>query len=801
MPDSSSPLSPHDERDPIVNLADVWDTLRTGRWLILAVTICTIGLGTALSVLLPPLYSSEAVLRISTQDATDRLLGDLAPLAKFGLGLGLGDDGIETDIGVLRSRQISQAVVDSLGLQVRLREPRRARDQLLALHEVRRDAVEASYSLQRQSDGSYTIRVAGNLEPVRLPERIEIGTAFSVGGVTLALDPRMRDQPPERIRFTVQHFDDAVARLRRELRIGQSDSRSRLVEVRYRSRDPLLVAAVPNAAVNSFIHYKRGTSKSETRSTAEVLRGQIAHYEADLRRAEERLQGFREQQQVVDLPEQAAQQVRRMAEIQVRHDGLRVERESLAQLLAEVDRGQGRLDAPSPYRQLATLPSFISNRAVQDILHSLVQLENQRAQLLVRRTPESVDVRGITERVNELELQLYQLATNYLASLDNEIRSANSVMAGFGSEFGSIPAREIEFLRLMREQKMLEEVYQFLQLRLKEAEVQEAVEQGDVRIVDLALVPRRPIFPRLGVNLLLATTLGLMLGTTLAIGRRALDPRIRSRKDVVTAANGVPLLAVIPHLGETGRWRPALRRWRGRLGGAANAASNGEVLVARHAPDSVAADAYRALRTHLLIAAAEQEERVLVLTSVADGEGKTTTAANLALSLAQQGTRVLLVDADLRRGGTLHELFAVQPARGLAEILGGTAALDEAIQNVDSGGALPLHCLFSGRVPSNPAELLASHRTSGLVEQLRADYEIVIFDAPPLDGIMDAAVLGRAADAVLIVVRADTTEKVLLQEGITQLHGLGVPAVGLLLNGFTGKVRRRARRIARHTAV
>jgi capsular exopolysaccharide synthesis family protein len=776
--------TPPDEQDPIVDLADVWDSIRAGRWLLVGATMLGLAAAAVASAWLPPSYRSEAVIRISTESAGQRLLGELGPLARL-TGLG-GGDGIDTDIALLRSRQIAETVVDSLSLQVQLLQPAQPRDSVFAQLRARRDAIGGSYVMRLQGDGSYAAEVFDNREPVTLPARIPIGTPVSFGGLTLTLDPLLRAAPPERIRFVVLPYVDAVEQLRGDMRVGLADGRSRMVEVRYSSRDPMLAAAVPNLTAQSFIAYKTGSSKSEAVSTIEVLREQIARYEEQLRLAEERLRNFREQQQVVSLPEQASQQVRRMAEIQAGRDGLQVERESLGKLLAAVNRGRQQVDGPSPYRQLATFPSFISNRAVQDILHSLIQLENERANLLIRRTPESVDVRGITERIGELETQLYQLANNYLTSLDNQIGSATSVLAGFGPEIGRIPAREVEFLRLMRDQKVLEEVYTFLQTRLKEAEIQGAVEPGDVRMVDPALVPRRPDSPRPMVNLALGAILGLMLGTTLAVGRRAMDRRIRSRKDAVLAAGGLPLLGVIPVLDDA---RQA------RLPGVAQPdrrADAAHPLLMRDAADTLAGEAYRAVRTHLRIAAAERDERVVVIASPSSGEGKSNTAANLALSLAQQGSPTLLVDADARRGGHLHEWFAEASGPGLVDVLQGRASLDEAIRSVPAGGGETLHCLFCGSAAAGAAELLGSDRMRRLIAELRERYGMVILDTPPLDLVTDAAVLGRSADATLLVVRADSTEPDAVREALSLLASLGVTTRGLILNGFAGEVRGRS---------
>ncbi len=202
----------------------------------------------------------------------------------------------------------------------------------------------------------------------------------------------------------------------------------------------------------------------------------------------------------------------------------------------------------SPYRQLATFPSFITNPAVQAILGRLTSLEDERSALLLRFTPENEQVRRTGQRIQELEIQLYRLAIDYLRSLDNKIAAADDALARSGRELAEVPARENQFGRLARDQGLLNETYMLLQKRLKEAEIQNATDPGDVLVVDPGLVPENPVSPRPAVNLVLGTMLGLMLGVAAALGRELMDTKVRSRSDATNATGGLPLLGTIPRI-------------------------------------------------------------------------------------------------------------------------------------------------------------------------------------------------------------------------------------------------------------
>ena len=759
-------------------LRDLWGSIRRSRWLVLGITVIVVALVGVFTALATPIYESEATLRIATKESGKGMLGELPQFAGLALP-GMGQEEIDTEMGVLRSRHIAEAVVDSVGLVVDVLEPNRSRGSVLNVLRAGRDAPEGEYTLELRSGGGYTVQVENQREPVTLPPAVSVGQPFEIGAMVLALSPVLNRNPPDEIRFVVQPFRNAVQNLRDNLLVERQEGRSKLLEISFRHRDPQLAAAVVNAVAASFLEYKRETSKTESRSMVEFLREQTASYGRQLAESEGRLRGFRERQQVVSPGEEAIQQVRQAAALRAEREATQIERESLAQLLAQATQGTRPATSGSPYRQLATFPSFITNPAVQAILGRLTSLEDERSALLLRFTPENDQVQRVGQRVQELEIQLYRLAVDYLRSLDNKIAAADAALARSGRELAEVPARENEFGRLARDQGLLNETYMLLQRRLKEAEIQNATDPGDVRVVDPGLVPEKPVSPRPAVNLVLGTMLGLMLGLAAALGREIMDTTVRSRSDATAATGGIPLVGTIPRI----RISPTGANGNGRKR-KAMAKSSEALLVTQREPRHPASEAFRALRTNISFAQDGDAPQVLVVTSASLGDGKSTSAANLAVTLAQQGNRTLLADADLRQG-LLHRTLGGPQEPGLSHLLLGGASLDEAVRQIKVGEAVaPLHFLPSGSFPPNPAELLGSERMRRLLEEMRSRYDTVIFDAPPLNLVTDAAVLGRVADATLLVVRTGSTNKDALQEATAQLSRLRVPVGGMILNDF-----------------
>ncbi|HEX8453242.1 MAG TPA: polysaccharide biosynthesis tyrosine autokinase [Longimicrobium sp.] len=758
------------------SLRDLWSTLRRRRGLVAAITLAVVALTMAASFYMMPVYESEAAVRVVPEEsASGGMLEKLGELEDLGALTGLGSDDLDTDLGIMRSRRIADPVAESVGLQVELLSPRRERSDVLRVISAPRDRAVGVYRLDRQDDGSYTMKVEKSKQHVALPARVRIGAPFTMGGVTLALNPSLRAKPPARVRFEILQFREAVDDLQDELQVDRQESGSRLVELVYRNRDPRVAAAVVNGLADGFIAYKRATSTTESKTSATVLREQVATYRTQLAEAEERLRNFRESSRVLAPEAEAEAEIKRSTEMQTRFDDMRVERASLQQLLAEV-RSAPPGAGTAAYRKLSTYPSFLGNHNVLALMNTLNALDNERAALLARRTEADDDVRILTSRIAATERQILRIAEDYLRSIELRLASADQALAKVGEGMAAMPAQDMQFVRLVRDVKMLNDVYLLLQARLKEAEITEATTKDAAHVVDYGLVAYEPEYPKPLLNLALAVALGLLVGVAGAIMRDIADPTVRSSRDASEATGGLAVLGSIPRIRTIPRRPVSVGMPRALVSAVPDR------LIARSDPRHPASEAYRALRTSLAHGATDETPRTVVVTSARAGEGKSTSAANLAVTLAQQGTRTLLVDADLRTG-RLNALFGARPEPGFAEALLGRTPLSEAVLEVALDESdVPLYLLPSGAPPRNPAELLGSVRMQALVEEMRALYDVVIFDAPALSGLTDAAVLGKAVDATVLVVRPGMTDRDALEQALAQLRLSRAPVAGVLLN-------------------
>jgi len=803
-PDS---LDPSDE----VNLSDLGTALWRGRWLIALVTLAAILVGGAVAWLQPRVYESTALVRIVPEEKGFDLGASSSNSMKLLLGLENTGD-LVTAVGILESRRIAESVMDSLALHVVLREPARPRDQVVRVHEAPRVNRKTTLDLRHVGSGNYSLSIRG--AAAAAPDRVEVGAPFRVGDLVVEINPDLRVNPPSRIRLELQPYQKAVRRLQDRLSVTQPGAGSQLVRLRYRHPDSMLVAAVPNLAAARFIEYKNRTSSADSRSILGFLQEQSVGYQQDLRLAENRLQGFLESARIIEPKTQAEEQAKRLAELQAEREALETEREALAALLRQIEATSSASDGPSPYRQLIAFPSFLTNSMVQNILHSIITLENERSELLVRRMETNTDVVGRTRRIGELETELHNIARNYLADQNLRIAALTSTLGRFAASLAELPSQEVELRRLARQTELLEEVYTMIELKRKEEEIRAAAQLANVQVVDTALIPDEAEYPKPWLYMAFSGLLGLFIGSGSAVLRSRANPTVNTRQDVYAATAGLPVLAAIDLSGRARRdtqWshRPPSNGAPGNAKldmGKPGTSHRGPVrinaiwpsrradsgadqvriapLISLVDPADRLADSYRSLRTNMGIVDTPGTGRVLMLTGADAGDDSAVTAANLAIAYAQQGTRVVLVDADLRTG-SLHSLFDVSKEPGLTDVLMAPATLAAVVQEltVGSGGA-PLHLLTSGEVKQNPADVVGSGAMRTLIAELRERYEEVIITAPPVNSAPDAALLARFADRTLLVVTTGATTRPSLETAARQLQQLRAPVEGIVMNGI-----------------
>ena len=764
---------------------ELLSVLRRHLWLAAACAAAAVGAGAALAAWLPPVYETSTLIRVDERSPA------LVPGAELLAGLGGSGSAVGTELEVLRSRVLAAEVAGALQLRVELAAPRGAsRADVFARVRVRPDAPAGEYRLAALSGGGWSVRTA---EEGVLLGHFAAGDPVRLPGVELVPAPGAARTPELRVR--VLDEEDAVGRVLGGLEVRRTGRDADVLRVTYRAADRRMARDVPNALAERFVALRRDVQKTEARSTAAFLRQQLDTLAVQLTAAEEELRGFREREGVVDLQVEGSAQVGHLAQVQAERSALQAEQTALAGLLSEAGR-VAAAQAPgeaSPYRRLVAFPALMRNQTTAEILSSLSRLEEQRTEMLSRRRPSDPEVQIISDRITSVEGQLRTLGETYLASLTSQIGSMDGTLGEYRGRLDRIPAREVQLARLSRRPQVLAEMYGQLQTRLKETEIAQAVEDASVRVIDPAVLPASPVSPRKKLIVLASLLLGLLVGVGAGYARELADETVHTRGDLELAGGGVPVLTLVPRMHAprglaAGRGGLKLLQ-RGREAAAPDDAGTASVrvdspaaaLLAGAGKLDPASDAYDWLHTSLQFARPDAEVRTLLVTSALPGDGKTTTAVNYALTLAQRGVRVLLVDADLRRGGVGRVLNA-SAGPGLAELLAGTATVAEAVRRADAGNGGTLFYIPCGGLPQHPQQLLRTPRMAALLRWAGKDFDRVIVDTPPLNVVADAALIGPAVDGVVLVARAGVTPFGALAHVAEHLRRARTTVLGTVMN-------------------
>jgi capsular exopolysaccharide synthesis family protein len=832
-------IARHGPAEQEVHPREVWAAVWRSRWWFAACTVLTVGLAAFLTSRATPVYEATATLKVEEQETN--LPGMFKDLTSLSQGSELG-----TEAEVLESRTLAESTAISLSMQVRAVEPRGvARDKLFDSISVSSEAESALYDLTRLADGKYALlddSTKSQLTTIRPGERL------SLKGLSFRFVPGAAQY--EDISFRVLPLDAAVGIILGNLSVSQPGRDVNILTIDYEDKDPGLVWQVPNTIVARYLDRRRDVAQAQARSTVAFLKNQLDTVSAQLGSAEEALKAYRERTRAIDPQTEASSQLQRLVSLQSEKASIESERTALSRLLAEVDAKAARQqsDDSAVYQELVAFPTLMRSGIATGVLASLTTVDQQRAELLSRRTPTDPDVVALTQRSKDLQGQLRSVVVTYLQGLGNQVATLNSELDQFGRLIEAMPARELEVARLERQPKVLEDVSTLLQTRLKEAEIAQSAGDPSVQVLDPATPPDDPIKPRPKVNLLAGLICGLLLGGVLTFVREYRDRTVHTRAEI-ERATGLPVLGLIPttrgprwtmrRVGflpertkdtrpravapprppqprdETGSGRPPGPRtvytfWseatpdeptptdvlaelptNGQGSGEASRhlepslREGGALKLALTPVGHAVAEAYGILQTNIAFALPDRDVRTVVVTSALPGEGKTTSAVNLSLSFARRGMRVLLIDADLRRA-TVHTVFEMKRDPGLSEVLQGSVPFERAFRSVDIDGET-MHFLPAGAPAASPTGLLDSDLLRTLLAGLREKYDFVVIDSPPANIVTDAAVLGAMVDGVIVVARVGKTEAAAVGWAIDHLRHVRATVLGVVLNDIDFK--------------
>jgi len=550
---------------------------------------------------------------------------------------------------------------------------------------------------------------------------------------------------------------------------------TRIIEIHYRSPDKTLAANVVNTLIASYIEQNFKTRFESTMQASDWLSKQLVDLEMKVQTSQEKLVQYQKQHEILGIDEKQNITTSKLDELNkelTAAESDRMQKESIYRLVQSSDPDMATAAAVSAGGSTG------SSGLMERMREQQADLKIQIAQLSTQFGNAYPKVVQLNTQLKEVDAQLQtetikvvsRVRSGYLAALQHETM-LRQAMDNQKQEANKLNESAIEYSLLKRDVESYRTLYEGLMEKLKEAGVTAGLRSNNIRSVDKARVPTYPSEPNVPRNLAFALALGLSTGIGLAFLLEGIDNTVRTPEQA-QAISGLPSLGMIP-LGSKSGLEAAAKRL--------TVASSREAveLVTQSRPQSQMAESYRALRTSLLLTSLGGPPKVILITSALPQEGKTTTSINTAIVLAQKGTRVLLMDADLRRP-SIHKTLGMGPKTGLSNVLTGNATLQQAV--VRSNILPTLFVLSAGTPPPNPAELLASSNMKDILAELREQYDHIVVDTPPTLSVTDAVVMSTRADSVVLVIRSGQTTKQALRRSRDLLMQVNARVSGVLLN-------------------
>lgn len=556
----------------------------------------------------------------------------------------------------------------------------------------------------------------------------------------------------------------------------EPERNSRLVVVGFEDADPKRAARVVAAVVDAYTQLNIEDIVASSGTSGDWLHTQLGKLKGELEGSELSLHNYKKDKGIlsVSIDDQSNMLLAEMTILNAQLTNARARREQLAARLGEIEKIDPNNPIEMPINEL--LANEVVGRLRSEHLTARRDLESL---LALGRGENHPDLKSLRAReavtrealVNELR-NAKDAVGRELAIAEGEIAGVSGLLKRAKTQAMDLNMLEIEYNRLDRTKKNTEKLYGLVLERTKESDLTQMMSFNNIRVIDPPVVPRSPLRPQVPISLAIGAVAGLVLGIGAAIGREMMDRTIKSPEDLEREF-GLTYLGLLPL---TTDMQASAKRGRRRQPGGVDRAVE---LLAHRQPASGLAEASRTVRTNILFMSPDRPYRKLLVTSAGAAEGKTTVACCIAVTMAQAGQRVLLIDCDLRRP-RLHRVFDRSNDEGVSSLLIGESPIDPSRMATDVPN---LWLLTAGPMVPSPAELLQSERFAQLLAELSDRFDRVIIDSPPLVPVTDAAVLSKAVDGTVVVVRAFETSRDLAWQATRALRDVAAHVVGAVLNG------------------
>lgn len=536
---------------------------------------------------------------------------------------------------------------------------------------------------------------------------------------------------------------------------------SKVVNISYESTNPELAALIVNTVTKAYMEELLEMKMSSSRYAIDWMSEKAKEEATKLEQAERRLQAYMEKNKIITLENRVTIIPQRLSELSLQLTKAETHRKEAQALYEKISSLGDDLD------RAETIPQVQQDQALQTLRSEILKAEQNIAELSKKYGEKHPAMVTAQRELVVLAQKRKEGIGRVVGSMKNEYEFARANeqnlrqrLAETKNEALSLNEKFIQYEVLKRAVETNRQFYNALMTKTKEHTITEQIQSINVWILEEAQVPKSPIRPRKYRSILLGIIVGLFGGVGMAFFVEYLDNTVKSPEET-EAKTGLPVLGIVPQLREKGK-------------SAASAVLDD--------PRSHLGESFKALRTSVLLSSPEKPPQAILVTSMVSGEGKTSTAINLAVATAMSNRRTLLVDGDLRKP-SVHKVFGLKNVKGLSTYLAGVSD-DDIVQatSVDN-----LSIIAPGPVPPNPSELLGASGMGDLILRLRDEFDIVIFDSSPILTVADSLVLSRSMDTVILVARATKTTFEMISRGVRSLRDINADILGIVINAYDEK--------------
>lgn len=736
-----------------LQFGELWRRIRKHKLLIAIIVLIVTAVVTVEAYRTKSIYRASATLQLELENRTLFRSGDVSIESEESDNIYLTAAAMKTKIRLLQSRPLLEDVVASLRL-----------DQNGRFMDVtqRKNILESIETITGRFKGKAAAPPSLYIETPPAPTSEEL--------ITRTAQESARLSP-------------FVGILSGSLSAAQVED-TQMMTISYEHTDPQLAAQIVNTAADYFIAHNYRNKTRKYTSTSSWLNTRTRELKSKLEEAEQKLSSFATTHA---LPSQNDKDnkinslvIEKLGKLQAQALQADTERILKQSLYEEVQQGR-----------LAQLPEAFADSKLAAIQSKLGELSIQSAQYAGRYGPDNPRTQDVRKQMAALQQQLDEgrgtLSAKLKADYERAARDEQTLRAALDQARNEAKSETVEqnqalvqFGLLQQEVQIAKSLYtEFLQ-KTNQAAIQRADQHNNLQLIEPATLPVNPVGPNRLRIILTGFLLSLCFGIGLALAIEFFDDTIKTTDDIARFI-GLPALAVIP---------AALSR-RTRLRGSksdATALASTDQTLSRplisqtgtlvDTSASLLTEAYRGLRTSILLSAAGTPPKTILFTSSQPGEGKTTTTVNTAISLAQLGLSVVIIDCDLRRP-SVHKVFGLDSSQGISSYLSRNVRLASLLQDSSVPCVSVLPC---GAIPPNPTELLSSEKMKSLVQLLREHFDHVLIDSPPLTNVADSLVLSSLADGVILVVQSGTSKRRAVQRVRRDLMQVGAKIFGVVLN-------------------